>query len=239
MLRPLALASRRRLIACLWGLILPMQIAAAPVAVESALLADRVASGKLPPVSKRIPEQPLVVDMAAKGRESGVQGGTLRTMVSRSKDIRQMVVFGYSRLVIYDDQYSLSPDILAAIDVKEDRVFTLKLRAGHRWSDGHPFTSADFRYWWEDIATDPELSPSGPPQFMLVDGELPKVAFPDETTVVYEWKKPNPFFMPLLAQARPPFIFRPRHYLEQFHGCLLYTSPSPRDGLLSRMPSSA
>ena len=25
----------------------------------------------------------------------------------------------------------------------------------------------------------------------------------------------------------------------QFHSCLLYTSPSPRDGLLSRMPSSA
>ena len=24
-----------------------------------------------------------------------------------------------------------------------------------------------------------------------------------------------------------------------FSGCLLYTSPSPRDGLLSRMPSSA
>ena len=26
---------------------------------------------------------------------------------------------------------------------------------------------------------------------------------------------------------------------EWFHTCLLYTSPSPRDGLLSRMPSSA
>ena len=26
---------------------------------------------------------------------------------------------------------------------------------------------------------------------------------------------------------------------EEFKGCLLYTSPSPRDGLLSRMPSSA
>ena len=25
----------------------------------------------------------------------------------------------------------------------------------------------------------------------------------------------------------------------EFRGCLLYTSPSPRDGLLSRMPSSA
>ena len=27
--------------------------------------------------------------------------------------------------------------------------------------------------------------------------------------------------------------------LLMFQGCLLYTSPSPRDGLLSRMPSSA
>ena len=25
----------------------------------------------------------------------------------------------------------------------------------------------------------------------------------------------------------------------EYYGCLLYTSPSPRDGLLSRMPSSA
>ena len=28
-------------------------------------------------------------------------------------------------------------------------------------------------------------------------------------------------------------------FLEQVSHCLLYTSPSPRDGLLSRMPSSA
>ena len=27
--------------------------------------------------------------------------------------------------------------------------------------------------------------------------------------------------------------------IEQLNSCLLYTSPSPRDGLLSRMPSSA
>ena len=27
--------------------------------------------------------------------------------------------------------------------------------------------------------------------------------------------------------------------INQFNTCLLYTSPSPRDGLLSRMPSSA
>ena len=30
-----------------------------------------------------------------------------------------------------------------------------------------------------------------------------------------------------------------RHLAEVFQGCLLYTSPSPRDATLSRMPSSA
>ncbi len=205
-------------IAMLLGcLLIPLPLATASVPVESELLSAKVASGDLPPVAERIPDQPLVVDLIAKGRQHGVQGGTLRTMVSRSKDIRQMVVLGYSRLMIYDDSYSLTPDILAGIDVEEDRIFTLRLRPGHRWSDGHPFTSADFRYWWIDVANDPDLSPSGPPQFMRVDGLLPTVTYPDALTVVYEWTQPNPYFLPLLAQARPPFIFRPRHYLEQFH----------------------
>ena len=31
----------------------------------------------------------------------------------------------------------------------------------------------------------------------------------------------------------------PKEYISILRGCLLYTSPSPRDGLLSRMPSSA
>ena len=33
--------------------------------------------------------------------------------------------------------------------------------------------------------------------------------------------------------------FHPDYRAEQFTDCLLYTSPSPRAGLLSRMPSSA
>ena len=30
-----------------------------------------------------------------------------------------------------------------------------------------------------------------------------------------------------------------RQFIADYYPCLLYTSPSPRDGLLSRMPSSA
>ena len=45
--------------------------------------------------------------------------------------------------------------------------------------------------------------------------------------------------------GRVPFSFKVESrmtetdYVRQVHICLLYTSPSPRDGLLSRMPSSA
>ena len=185
---------------------------------ESAFWQDEVKLGQLPPVEQRVPAEPLVVDLEAKGRVPGKPGGTLRTMVTRSKDIRQMVVYGYARLVGYDENYNLVPDILKAVDNQDNRVFTLHLRKGHKWSDGAPFTSEDFRYWWEDIANNPELSPAGPPDFLRVEGELPTVTFPDETTVVYAWDRPNPQFLQALAQARPPFIYRPAHYLKQFHG---------------------
>ena len=40
--------------------------------------------------------------------------------------------------------------------------------------------------------------------------------------------------------SRPHNIFLIKHRMSGGgRGCLLYTSPSPRDGLLSRMPSSA
>src|SRR5665647_3832356 len=39
--------------------------------------------------------------------------------------------------------------------------------------------------------------------------------------------------------TRPEPLLQPRLCARPLGGCLLYTSPSPRDGLLSRMPSSA
>lgn len=190
---------------------------ALPTPEESSFWAMEVSRGDLPPVAERLPDVPLVVDLEAKGRRFGKQGGTLRTMVSRSKDVRQMVVYGYARLVGYAPDYTLYPDILRDVEVEDERRFTLHLRPGHKWSDGAPFTSDDFRYWWEQVATNPEITPSGPPDFMHVNGDLGRVSFPDPLTVVFEWKMRNPNFLPLLAQASPPFIYRPAHYLKQYH----------------------
>lgn len=185
--------------------------------VESLALVPQVVAGTLPPIAERVPQLPLVTDLAARGRVVGQPGGIIRTMVGQARDIRLMVVYGYARLVGYDADYALQPDILHAVTIEDGRRFTLHLRPGHRWSDGHPFTAEDFRYWWEDVANDATLAPSGPPQFMLVDGQPPEVSFPDAVTVVFDWPAPNPMFLPMLAQARPPFIYRPAHYLKQFH----------------------
>jgi peptide/nickel transport system substrate-binding protein len=128
-----------------------------------------------------------------------------------------MSVYAYTRLVVYDREFELVPDVLADFEVRDGREFVLRLRPGHRWSDGHPFTSEDFRYWWQDVANNPDLSPFGPPSMLLPDGEPPQVSFPDAHTVIYRWSRPNPFFLPALAGTRPLYIYAPAHYLKRFH----------------------
>lgn len=206
-----------RAFAILCAGLLALPAFAQPVVNESTFWAPEVAKGQMDPAVDRIPDTPLIVDLAAKGRAFGTQGGTLRTMVTRSKDVRQMAVYGYARLVGYDENYELKPDILRDVEVEDERVFTLHLRPGHRWSDGSPFTSYDFRYWWEHVAQNPELSPNGPPEVMRSGDEFATMRFPDAHTVVVTFPRPAPMFLQMLAQAAPPFIFRPSHYLKQFH----------------------
>jgi peptide/nickel transport system substrate-binding protein len=194
---------------------IPDSLAQAKI-IEPPAFEEEIKAGKLPPAAKRLPENPLVVKLPP-GAQPGQHGGSLNMLIGRSRDVRMMVVYGYARLVGYDQSFNIVPDILESIEAKDDRVFTMKLRKGHRWSDGQPFTSDDFRYFWEDVANNKELSPTGPPSDLLVNGEAPKVEFPDKHTVRYSWSKPNADFLPRMAAASPLFIFRPAHYLKQFH----------------------
>ena len=168
--------------------------------IEPPVFAEEIKAGKLPPIAKRLPEAPLVVKLGA-GQEAGQYGGSLSMLIGRSRDVRMMVVYGYARLVGYDTNFNIVPDILESIEAKGERVFTMKLRKGHRWSDGQPFTTDDFRYFWDDVANNKELSPTGPPSDLLVNGEAPKVEFIDKQTVRYSWSKPNPDFLPRMAGA--------------------------------------
>ena len=184
--------------------------------VEPTFLESAVAAGELPPVAARVPDTPMVVTFDG-DRSLGAYGGDLRMIMAKQKDIRMITVYGYARLVGYDVNLLLVPDILERIDVEEGRIFTLHLRPGHKWSDGAPFTAEDFRYYWEDVVNNETISPFGVPKVLLIDGEAPRVEFIDQTTVRYGWSNPNPFFLPALAGARPLYIYRPSHYLKKFH----------------------
>jgi peptide/nickel transport system substrate-binding protein len=184
---------------------------AAPI--ESPALSEMVQAKKLPPAAERLPSDPRIVKVLRPGRH----GGTLRVIFGRSKDTRILVVYGYARLVTYDQAFNLEPDILAGVDVQEGRIFTLRLRNGHRWSDGANFTAEDFRYYWEDIANNKNLSPLGAPKQLFVNGKPPVFEVVDAQTVRFSWNEPNPHFLPALASATPLYIYRPAHYLKQFH----------------------
>ena len=197
--------------------------------IESPLLTPLVAAGILPPVSQRLPAIPMVADMGPKWRSSGRHGGELRLLMGQPKDVRMMVVYGYSRLVAYDHNMELRPDILERYEIEDGRRFRFYLRKGHRWSDGHPFTAEDFRYYWEDVANRKELLPLGPPRVLVVDGEKAQFRVVNETTVEYSWSKPNPYFLPAIAGATPLYIYRPAHYLKKYHG--RYADPKKLNAL--------
>jgi peptide/nickel transport system substrate-binding protein len=187
-------------------------LAETPPLVETPNLAGAVADGKLPPVAERVPSEPAISDKPA-----GRPGSELHILMAGAKDTRLMVVYGYARLVGYTPELKFAPDIARSVDIEDDRSFTFHLRPGHKWSDGEPFTTEDFRYWYEDVALNKMISPSGLPRELLVDGEKPKVEFIDPVTIRYSWSKPNPLFLPALAGPTPLYLYQAAHYLKQFH----------------------
>ncbi|MEQ8586647.1 MAG: ABC transporter substrate-binding protein [Thalassobaculaceae bacterium] len=208
------------------GLLVLLLAPAGPASAqaEPPLLADRVAAGELPAMADRLPVDPMIVDLKGQGRALGEYGGTLNMVMGRAKDARQMVVYGYARLVGYDPEtMELRPDIARDVIVEDNRSFTFVLREDHRWSDGTPFTAEDFRYFWEDVANNPEISPTGPPIELLVNGEPPLVEILSPNRVRYSWSQPNPDFLPQLAGARPLYLYRPSHHLKRFHAA--YADP--------------
>jgi peptide/nickel transport system substrate-binding protein len=184
---------------------------------EPEILKEQLASGALPPMAQRIPKTPRVVNLAGMGRKPGLYGGSVRMLIGSQKDVRTMFVNGYARLVGYDETLNFQPDILEACEVEGEKVFTFRIREGHRWSDGSLLTSEDFRYTWEDVVLDKDLRKGGVQQELLADGKPPRFEVIDTLTVRYSWDTANPDFLPNLAAALPLILLLPAAYMKQFH----------------------
>ena len=189
---------------------------AAAASDEVPYLAKAVAAHRLPPMRERLPATPRLVDPRKSGGSIGHYGGRMRWLMGKPKDLRMVAYYGYSRLVCYNANYKIVPDILEKFEVEEGRIFTFHLRAGHKWSDGQPLTAEDFRYVWEDVYNDKRIG-KGVPRTMRVDGKPPTFEVIDNLTVRYTWHTANPQFLSALAGTLPLVIAMPFHYVKQFH----------------------
>ncbi len=207
--------TRRQALALLAGTLLPGDVLAAYF--ESDYVEGMGGEVALPPVAERLPKNPRVVNLSGMGREVGRYGGAVRMLIGGQRDIRYMPVIAYARLVGYDEQLSVTADLAESFEVEEERIFTFRLREGHRWSDGSLFTAEDFRYVWDDMFNNKELSRGGIPAMLKIDGKGPRFEVLDPLTIRYTWDVPNPDFLADQASASPLRLMMPSAYLKQFH----------------------
>lgn len=209
------MVTRRTTLGLLAGVALPVLPAA--FAQEPEYLRPLVEGGKLPPLAERLPKVPRIVNLKAMGRQPGRHGGDVRMLIGGQRDIRLMTIYGYARLVGFDEKLNLQADILESYEVIDERIYTFRIREGHKWSDGSPLTPEDFRYSWEDVQLNEDLSPGGVATYLTANGKPPIFEIVDGRTVRYTWETPNPDFLLQLADAQPHSMVLPAAYMKQFH----------------------
>src|SRR5579885_1395131 len=186
---------------------------------EAPMLADLVKQGKLPPLKERLPVEPCVVD------RKGKYGGILKTasndnlLLTWSPTKYAGAIQG-TPLRLGPDLQSYSPNVLRGIEFSKDfKVLNMFMRKGIRWSDGHPHTADDWKFWYEDHLNNKDITPAPDPGF-TVGGKMMGFTKIDDYSFRFEFAAPNPGF-PLVYLAHV-FGFSddnalPAHYLKQFH----------------------
>ncbi len=169
----------------------------------------------LPPLAERLPEEPLVV---APYVSIGTYGGTFDALSNATEaGTSDFLSTRHVNLVRYsDDLETIVPNVARDWSWNDDFTeLTFYLRKGHKWSDGEPFTAEDVKFWYDNLALDPNINEK-PKDYVLVGGERMTVEVIDPETVVFKLPAPKPG---LLAHFATSFAqgFQPKHFLGQFH----------------------
>jgi len=183
---------------------------------EAPALAEMVKAGTLPPVDERLPLEPLVHTPV---EEVGQYGGTWHRAAVGPADPQLPARLTYENWIRWDmNGAAMVPNLMKSWDISEDgTVYTFYMRQGMRWSDGEPFNADDIMFIFNDHWGNEELSPTGVPSWLTVQGEPVKIDKVDDYTIRLTFTGPNGLFMTLLASANGLTMFRCAHYLKQFH----------------------
>jgi peptide/nickel transport system substrate-binding protein len=187
---------------------------------EAPMLAEQVKAGKLPPVEKRLPDDPLLVPVVER---TGQYGGVWRRAFLGPADFNNYVRVVYDALVRFSpDGAKIEPKIAAGWQSSPDfKAWTIRLRKGARWSDGAAFTADDIVFWYRDVILNKDLTPAVPGWMRNGDGTPASVEKVDAQTVRFTYKQPATLFLTALANQdggdRTYAVFLPAHYLKKFH----------------------
>lgn len=172
-------------------------------------------NGELPPLAERLPQEPLVI---VPYEAIGKYGGTLDALSNATEaGTSDFLSTRHVNLVRYaDDLTTIVPNIAKGWEWNDDFTqLTFFLRAGHKWSDGHPFTADDVKFWYDNLSLDSKVIEK-PKDYVLVAGEPMTVDVVDPQTVRFNLPAPKPG---LLAHFATSFAqgFQPKHFLGQYH----------------------
>jgi len=188
---------------------------------EAPALAEQVAAGTLPPVEERLPDNPVVTTPI---ESVGKYGGTIHTASWWPEVGNVQLYFAVEAPIKWkSDLTGYEAALVESYEWSDDgKTFTMHMRPGLKWSDGEPYTSADWQYWWEDFAKNADQKIWTIPAYLRnTDGSPIDMTFPDEYTIVWTSKDRalwiDPYFM---AQGFWEFaknFMKPAHYLKEYH----------------------
>ena len=193
---------------------------------EAPMLAKLVASGKLPPVKERLPDNPAVVSPLEK---IGTYGGTLTYMHFWPGAETTKMLFNDPPVTFTPDYTKIIPNLFENTGEYSDDGLTLtwRLRKGTRWSDGMPYTTADIMWWWDNMVNDERCKAPANPFFYIganpttgTPAKLLQLSATDDYTLVM--KLPAHNYLTNTVWASGFWEFQetnmiPAHYLKQFH----------------------
>ena len=172
---------------------------------ESPMLAALVASGELPPVDERLPEVPLVKVPPEIGR----YGGTAITFAHASWAVEIGGWWHGSFTLEVDENWQVGPGVAKGYELSDDQqTFTLFLREGMKWSDGHPVTAEDFLFRYEER-----------PRRGYRSEPIESMVAVDDYTVQINLSKPFPRIVINMANENGADWNRwlPKHFLKHWH----------------------
>ncbi|MEA3327776.1 MAG: ABC transporter substrate-binding protein [Chloroflexota bacterium] len=172
----------------------------------------------LPPVEERLPDEPFVLEVVD---SIGEYGGTWQA-VADSPGMATIKMKFYDPPVRWNADYSgYHLGLAESFEFNEDGTqLTYTLRPGLKWSDGAPYTTADWEFWWNDLATNEDYAVVSVPWWARNEDGTPfTIEFPDDYTIVMTWDTARWIAPYILAQGFWEWepLMKPAHFLKQYH----------------------